>query len=529
MYRLRLILPHVTVIAMAVASGVSLLLAHAPYNVWPASFLAPALLVAAVWHTAATRSKPTVPAALVGLIAGASFFGPLLSWLILPAGLVGWLLLAFTQTVYVALLAVIIHATRKARFAALAVGTAWTSIDVIRGVFPLGGFEWGAIAYAHVDGSWLLPVARIGGAHAITLLVVTLSVAALQIVIDTKTVAHKRHDQQLGATLSIRHVPTATLLGGLFLSVLLTIEPPAAHGTLDVLAVQGNDVKHWEENRPRGDAPLRIVNALADQTLASVVAAGPPDVTFWPESAIDRDPFSARGQSLLPAIRASTAVTSPLIAGITLDGPDPQTQRFVAAAVFDDSASIVGQYTKRRLVPFGEYIPLRRFLDWFPPLQQTPRDAIAGSTPQQIVLADGTRIAVAICFETMFSSTIHSNITAGDEDAGLIVVLTNNASFGVSAAPYQHLAQSQLRAVETGRWVVHAAISGASAIIDPHGRIHQQTGLFTLETLRADVPLVDGRTPFLATGDIVGFLSVFSLLIMGGTQAFKRVRRRASR
>lgn len=529
MYRLRLTLPHLTVIALAGASGVSLLLAHAPYNVWPASFLAPALLVAAVWHTAATRTKPTVPAGLVGLIAGASFFGPLLSWLILPAGLVGWLLLAFTQTIYVGLLAVIIHVSRNSRFAALAIGTAWTAIDVIRGVFPLGGFEWGAIAYAHVDGSWLLPVARIGGAHAITLLVVTLSVAALQIVIDTKTVARNRHDHELGATLSIRHVPTATLLLGLFLSVLLTIEPPAADGMLDVLAVQGNDVKHWEEHQPQGDAPLRIVNALSEQTLASVEAAGPPDVTLWPESAIDRDPFSARGQSLLPAISASTALASPLVAGITLDGPDPRTQRFVAAAVFDESASIVGQYTKRRLVPFGEYIPLRRFLDWIPPLQQIPRDAIPGSTPQQIVLADGTRIAVVICFETMFSSTVRSNITAGDEDAGLIVVLTNNASFGVSAAPYQHLAQSQLRAVETGRWVVHAAISGASAIIDPYGRIHQQTDLFTLETLRADVPLVEGRTPFLVTGDIVGFLSVFGLFTLVATQAFGWVRRRTSR
>jgi len=514
---------------MAVGSGVSLLFAHAPYHMWPLSFLAPALLVAAVWHTATPRTRPTVPAALVGVVVGGSFFGPLLSWLILPAGLVGWVLLALTQTVYMALLALIIRASRKSRFAALIVGGAWTAVDVIRGVFPLGGFEWGAIAYSHVDGSWLLPVARIGGAHAITLLVVTLSVAAFQIVTDTKTVARNRHDRELGATLSIRHVPTATLLGGLFLSVLLTIEPPAEDGVLDVLAVQGNDVKHWEENQPQGDAPFRIVNALAEQTLASVAVAGPPDVTFWPESAIDRDPFSARGKSLLPAIAASTAVASPLIAGITLDGPDPKTQRFVAAAVFDESAAIVGQYTKRRLVPFGEFIPFRRFLDWIPALQQIPRDALPGGTPQQIVLADGTRIAVAICFETMFSSTIRSNIIAGTDDAGLIVVLTNNASFGVSAAPYQHLAQSQLRAVETGRWVVHAAISGASAIIDPHGRIHQQTELFTLETLRADVPLVDGRTPFLVTGDIVGFLSVFSLLIMGGAQAFLRVRRHASR
>lgn len=514
---------------MAAGSGVSLLFAHAPYGVWPLSFLAPGLLAAAVWHRSGDSSKPTLPAGLVGIIAGASFFAPLLSWLILPAGLLGWALLVLTQTVYVGLLALFIKACFQWRFAALAIGAAWTAVDVVRGVFPLGGFEWGAIAYAHVEGSWLLPVARITGANGITLIVVTLSIAAVQIVTDTRKVARNRQDHDLGATLSVRHVPTATLLGGLFLSVLLTIEPPSENGSLDVLAVQGNDVKHWQEVEPRGDAPLRIVNALAEQTLASVAESGPPDVTFWPESAIDRDPFSQRGQSLLPAITASAAVATPLIAGITLDGPDPRTQRFVAAAVFDESAEMVSRYTKRRLVPFGEYIPFRRFLAWIPPLAQIPRDAIPGEQPQQIVLDDGTRIAVAICFETMFSSTIRSNILAGESDAGLVVVLTNNASFGVSAAPYQHLAQSQLRAVETGRWVVHAAISGASAIIDPAGRIHQQTELFTLETLRAEVPLIEGRTPFLATGDIVGITALVSLAGIGSVRLFGTVRRRASR
>lgn len=513
---------------MAAGSGVSLLFAHAPYNIWPLSFLAPALLVAAVWQTGAESEKPAMPASLVGLIAGASFFGPLLSWLMMASGLIGWALLVFTQMLFVAVLALIIKASGKSRFAALFIGLAWTAIDVIRGVFPLGGFAWGSLAYAHVEGSWLLPVARIGGAHAITLLVVTISTAALQIVFDTKQVARNRHDHNLGVTLSLRHVPTATLLGGLFLSVMLTIEPPAANGSLDVLAVQGNDVKHWEQPS-QGDAPLRIVNALAAQTLASVAQHGPPDVTFWPESAVDRDPFSTRGQTLLPAIIASAAAASPLVAGITLDGPNPRVERFVAAAVFDESAQLIDQYNKRRPVPFGEYVPFRRVIGALPPLQQIPRDAIAGESPQQIVLDDGTRIAVGICFESMFSSTIRSNITAGTADARLVVVLTNNASFGLSGAPYQHLAQSQLRAVETGRWVVHAAISGASALIDPYGQIHEQTDLFTLATIRTNVPLVEGRTPFLATGDIVGFFAVFSLIAMGVKRLVDRMRRPASR
>jgi apolipoprotein N-acyltransferase len=510
-YRLRVNQAHLTAIAMAVLAGVLMLFSHAPYSIWALSFVAPGLFVAAVWHRGQPDSK-RLPAAIIGAVFGASFFGPLLSWLILPAGIVGWGLLVLTQMAFMSVLAVIMRRLSATRFAALVIAATWVATDVIRGMFPLGGFEWGALAYVHAEGSWLLPVARIAGANAITFLVVALSVAALQIIKDTFSMARNRADRALGTTLSWRHVPTATLLASLFLSVLLTIEPPGENGSRDVLAVQGNAVKHWEPDRPVEDSPLRIANAHAQLSAQSVQTNGVPDLILWPESAIDRDPFSPRGQNLLPAIEMTAAFGSPLIAGITLDGPNPRTQRYVGAAVFNPSAQIVDQYTKRQLVPFGEYVPWRRFVDWFPPLAQIPRDAIAGTGPDHIVLSDGTRIAVAICFETMFSSVVRSNIVAGEENAQMLVVLTNNASFGVSGAPHQHVAQSQLRAVETGRWVVHAAISGASAIIDPHGRIHEQTDLFTLDVLRADIPLVDGNTPYLVTGDWVGSLSVLSVV-----------------
>lgn len=506
---------------MAGLSGVALLFAQAPYGVWPLTFLGPALLAAAVWRAPAQSiwGKPWV----LGALAGLTFFGPLLSWLILPAGLIGFVLLVATQTVYFAALAAVIKRLQNLRYAALAVGAVWTAVDVVRGTFPLGGFKWGAIAYAHVDGSWLLPVARLLGGHGVTWLVVTISIAALGVVTETVTMARNRKNQNADQSLSLRHIPTATLIVSLFASVLLTIEPPPTRGTLDVLAVQGNDVKHWLENDRREDAPLRIVNAHAALTIGSVEQQGPPDVTFWPESAIDRDPFSARGENLLPAIVDATAQAGTLVAGITRDGPDPARQRTVGAAVFDGSGDLVDEYVKRRLVPFGEYIPARRYLDWFGPLDQIPRDALPGDGPQQVRLEDGTRIAVVICFETMFSPVVRSNIRV-DDDAHLIAVLTNNASFGVSGAPYQHIAQSRLLAVETGRWVVHAAISGASAIIDPWGRIHEQTDLFTLDTLRQDVPLADGVTPFLLTGDLAGAGALGITILLGALPLARRTR-----
>ena len=95
-----------------------------------------------------------------------------------------------------------------------------------------------------------------------------------------------------------------------------------------------------------------------------------------------------------------------------------------------------------------------------------------------------------------------------DAGAQVLVVSTNNASFGRSAASAQHLAFSQVRAVETGRWVVHAGISGISALVDPTGAASQQTGLFEQAIVRGDVPLVDEATPALVWADRAEWFAV---------------------
>jgi apolipoprotein N-acyltransferase len=114
----------------------------------------------------------------------------------------------------------------------------------------------------------------------------------------------------------------------------------------------------------------------------------------------------------------------------------------------------------------------------------------------------GVRAAVVICFETVFTQVVRSNVLADDVPAQVLLTLTNDASFGDSGEPAQHLAQSQLRAVETGRWVVHAALSGSSAFVTPDGELQQATELFTVDTIRTEVPLVSGSTPYLRRGRV---------------------------
>ena len=178
-------------------------------------------------------------------------------------------------------------------------------------------------------------------------------------------------------------------------------------------------------------------------------------------------------------------------------------------------------------MPFGEFIPLRALLAWFPPLDQIPRDAQPATEPQSMEVVDGVRAAVVICFETIFADVVRSNVLAGDAPAEIVFSLTNDASFGDSAEPAQHLAQTQLRAVETGRWFVHAALSGSSAFVAPDGRVDQATALFTVDSIRAEIPLVAGSTPYLAVGDVLGWVTRFAVLLAAAflVQASLRQRR----
>ncbi|WP_052667507.1 apolipoprotein N-acyltransferase [Nitriliruptor alkaliphilus] len=503
---------------LAAASGVTLLIAHPPVGLWWTALLSPGLLVLAL-HRDPRR------AGRLGALAGAACFGPMLSWIVLPAGYLAWFLLVTTQVLFVAVLAVVVRPWLSSRLLPLVAALAWVGMDAWRSIFPLGGFEWGAIAYAHVDGSWMLPAARVLGGRGLTLLTVLISVAAVEVARSSRAAAKNRGDTPIERALTATNVPVGFLVGGLLLSVMITIEPPPEVGSLDVLSVQGNDIKHWIS---RGDDPsFTISTQMRDETVAAVGDGPAPDLTVWPEASIDTDPYSVRGARFLPLLEEAAATSRYLLAGMNLDGPEPAEAFYRTQLLVDQDAQVVDRYDKRAVVPFGEYVPLRGLIGWFPPLQQIPRDIIPSGAPHQVVV-DGLGVAVLICFETLFGDVARDNILAGDEPAGLLISATTDASFGISGEAAQHLAQSQLRAVETGRWVVHAALSGSSAFVAPDGTTSQDTGLFVRAAIRQDVPVVEGLTPFLVTGDLLGTGTRWLMIAAIGWVLWLRRRREAA-
>ncbi|MEX2504810.1 MAG: apolipoprotein N-acyltransferase [Egicoccus sp.] len=492
--------------ALAAAAGLAVVASHPPLGWWWLSFVAPGLLLAAldVDAAAAARDGRAAQPFRLGLLTGLATFGPMLSWLIMPAGTVGWALLATVQAAFFGLLAVAVRPLLRSAWLPLVAALAWTGVDAWRGMWPLNGFEWGALYYAHADGSWLLPVARLVGGPGITLLVVAIGAAAYVVVRDTVEGLRARDSGPVEHAVAGARAPVLVLVGALLVSVLATIEPPPPTGSLDVLAVQGNDIRHWEEDVD--DPSFRITTQMRDLTVEATQEGPPPQLTVWPEASIDTDPYSERGARYLPLFEEAAATSEHVLAGMNLDGPDPQAGFWRTQLLVDADAEEVGRYDKRRVVPFGEYIPMRSYLEWFPPLDQIPRDIIAHPQAHNVEV-DEVPVAVLICFETLFATINRSNILTGDEPAQLIVAATTDASYGISGEADQHLAQSRLRAVETGRWVVHASLSGASAFVDPDGGVHDKTELFTATTIRREVPLVEGLTPYLVIGDVVGWIA----------------------
>lgn len=480
---------------LAVAAGAALVAAQPPVSVGVLGFAVPALLLAAVLAQA-RAGRPTWP---IGALAGLVAYGVILHWLIAPAGIVAWVGLTLVQAAWWAVLTGLLG--RWTHHPALPVVTAvlWVGVDAWRGSFPLGGFAWATLATTQVDNGWLTPVVRVAGEKALTLLMVALAVAAFEAA--RRPLEATRDGQgrivwsRLRAALPAGRVGAALLAGTVVVITLTTVEPPATTGTADVLLVQGNDL-----DPGTGDG-LEVDESIAETTLAETrraITGRIPDITVWPESTIDRDP--SRSPLLTEVLVAGGALTEGrLLASTNLDGPRPRTW-LNTVQVIDADGAVTDRYVKRHLVPFGEFVPLRPLLDWFEPLRQVPRDGIPGEEASNL-LVGGVRVAVGICFESLFPRVIRSNVLAGDGLAELVVISTNDASFGRTGEPMQHLAQARLRALETGRWVAFASIAGRSAFVDPAGQIQGLTDLYTVDHLRAEVPLAQGRTPFLVTGD----------------------------
>jgi apolipoprotein N-acyltransferase len=444
-------------------------------------------LIPILWAVRGTRPRR---GALLGLVFGLTYYGPLLSW-IMPLSLLAWSALVIGVGAFHALTfafaAMVWRDDRPVR-TAVAVGAAYALVDWLRSTFPFEGWSWVSLGDTQHDNPLLLPLASVVGVLGLTLVMAAINVLLLA--------AGLRVGEWRRFVLPVAVAAGLALAPGL---IPLTLpEGPA----VDVAVVQGSvPVSLGTSSRILVD---RVV-AENHTALHLQLAGDPPDLAIWPENALDRDPTRDAGLGGLVGDAVRT-VGSPTLAGAITETGDGRLLN--EDLLYDPRGRIVDRYAKNHLLPFGEYVPFRDALDWIPDVRLVRADLSPGDEPGRFTLPGGS-FAGIICFENAFPDLVREYVT---EDSGFLVVSTNNSTFGFTAAPEQHLVLSELRAVETGRWVVHGALSGISAIVSPEGDVVSRTALFRRHLLRADIPTASGQTVYDTLG---GWLPLLLLLLAG--------------
>jgi len=243
------------------------------------------------------------------------------------------------------------------------------------------------------------------------------------------------------------------------------------------------------------------------------------DLVVWPENAIDVADFTTsrvRGR-IVDEVRR---IGAPFAVGVTEDAGDNFTN---AQIVVDATGNEVSRYDKVRRVPYGEYVPLRSVLETLgAPVGRIPRDAVAG-TSRAVIEVDGAderpvELAVAISWEVFFSGRVDDGVSAGGQ---VVLNPTNGSSYTGEILQQQQVATSQLRALESGRFVVQAATTGFSLVVDSDGRVLQRIPMGRRAAIIHDVPLRTGRTIYSRLGDATTYA-----LLIGTIAIFRRKRTR---
>lgn len=484
---------------LAVASGLALWLAFPSHDLWLMAPVGVAVLALA------TQGAPAWQGALLGLISGLACFLPLLSWSGVYVGALPWIALAVLESLYLALLGLVCALLQSrpwqarigsvARIRPLVVALAWVAQETLRGNTPFGGFPWGRLAFSQAD-SPLAALASLGGAPAVTFAVALagglLAAGVARLIRAGRSLDLGSRERRLGV---VPVLGVCCLVSAAVVILAPALVPrPAAGPTGRFIAVQGNVPRPGLDFNAERRAVLDN-HARATQQVAVAVRAGAqprPDLVVWPENASDIDP--TRNPDAANVIEgAMEAINAPLVLGAVLREPSPRESN--ASLLYLPGRGLTWRYVKQHPVPFAEYIPYRSFFRNFSDKADLAGDFVAGKGAGvfRVPSRGGDTIAAGtvICFEVAIDTLVRDTV---DHGANVLLVQTNNATFGFTDESVQQLAISRIRAVEHGRSIVHVSTVGVSAMITPDGTAHQRSALFTSDVLAADLPLRTERT-----------------------------------
>jgi len=431
-----------------------------------------AFAVGVSWVHVAIREFGQAPLALslfltAGMVAVLAVF---------PA-IAGWLLARFFP----------LPSARLVAFAPL-----WLLTEYLRGhVFT--GFPWLFAGYSQTD-TWLAQVMPVLGVYGASLGVALL--AALVLLLVKPTTKRRRFFLLRAATALVLMLALTPRM-----SSRAELPLDATAPSLSVALVQANIEQSlkWQPEQLN-----RILNQYRELTAPLL---GKVDAVIWPEAAIPS--FAHYLGDYFPALDAQArASNTALVTGLPVQDADG---RYFNSVIGVGNAN--GRYDKRHLVPFGEYVPFQSLLRGLFAVFDLPMSGFSAGEQRQIIQVAGQAMVVAICYEIAYAELVRDNVHALQGKAGYLLTVSNDAWFGASWGPWQHLQIARTRALETGLPVIRATVTGVSAIIGPDGRIQATLPQFETAILRARVSAAIPDTFWLRWGVLP--VSLLAALLLG--------------
>jgi len=336
---------------------------------------------------------------------------------------------------------------------------------LVRWNWPFGGVPLASLAISQSDAP-LAQTARVFGSLTIVALVGVIGVGL--------SAAMQRHWRHVGV-----------VVGVLVIATLFTIVAPhgTAIDTIDIAIVQGGGPQN---TRAALTGSEKVFQRHLD---ASQEVVGPVDFVLWPENVVHTEGPLVGTPKYDALVELAQQLDAPIIAGIIEDF-DEEGFFLNASMTINPDGSNSGRYDKLRRVPFGEYVPFRGLIEAVAPAFLPSKDAKAGTGPAVIETGVGPA-AISISWEIFHDDRTYS----GMKNGGLIQLNpTNGSSFWLTMVQTQQVASSQLRAIESGRWVLQAAPTGFSAIVEPTGNIVERSAISEARVIQGQVELREGNT-----------------------------------
>ena len=475
----------------AIIAGLLYFLSFPPYDFWYLIF--PALYL---FYYSLLSSKKSF---LSGFIFGCVAYGVILLG-IQSIGLEAWIPLTFLMgLMYGVFSKLFSYLNTKSGNNFYVLLAALAVFDLIRAYFPFGGFPWGFPSTVLLTGPIDSPlffevplIFRNFGPTGSSLLLQSLPlVIALGIFSKSKPKNYLK-DYSIFLLIIFTIFISNYVVNDYQYTQLETSE-------LNITIVQGNSPCPGAKNRCSNERQ-KIYDSHLAQTQS---LEGNFDLVVWPESStgFNNDP------GVHSRVQNDVSTQALRLDSYFLIGGDRPVQKeyFENYGIFiNREGEVVDQYLKQHPVPFGEYIPFRKYLDWIPPLALVPRDMIRGDG-QKIFIVNDTKISTVISFEGSFQRYIRNSVLDGAE---LVVILTNQASYGESGMSDQFILMSRANAISNERPIVHAAITGKSAFIDHNGKVISKTELFETTTLNEKLEVRQTETPYSKYGNYLNYIFI---------------------